>query len=92
MKKQLPNDVARAIESGELEKVSGGYVFNVSPGYAGVETKRWEVVDDGNEEVLGRYATRDEAMKMATAKGQSSKQIYWHCEDGLWHLRHPDPH
>ena len=31
--KQLPADVAQARESGELEKVSGGYTFEVEPGY-----------------------------------------------------------
>lgn len=91
-KSELPKDVENAFNSNELEKVSGGYVFHVAPGCAGVETKRWEVVDDANGEVLGRYATRDEAIKMASAKGQSDKEIYWHGEDGLWHLRHPDPH
>ncbi len=88
----MENEIQKLIESEELEKVTGGYVFHVAPGCAGVETKRWEVVDDGNGEVLGRYATRNEALEMSKLKGQSSKEIYWHGEDGLWHLRHPDPH
>lgn len=87
MDKEQKNEVSELIESGELEKVSGGYVFNVEPENAGVRTKCWEVVDDADGRVLGRYKTRDEALEMAKMKGQSSRQIYWHGEDGLWRLR-----
>lgn len=91
MKKEQ-KEIQELVESGELEKVTGGYIFNVSQGWAGVETKRWEVIDDGNGEVLGRYTTKEEALEMAKLKSQSSKEIYWHGDDGLLHLRHPDTH
>lgn len=84
-----PEEVSELIESGELEKVSGGYVFHASPRDAGVRTKCWEVVDDGNGEVVGRYETRNEALEMAKVKGQSSREIYWYGENGLWRLRNP---
>lgn len=80
--KKLPTDAQKAFENGELEKVSGGYTFG-----EGAPGLNWEVVDDGNGEVLGRYKTKDEAIEMAYAKGQSPKRIYWHGEDGLWRLR-----
>lgn len=86
------NEIQELVEPEELEKVTGGYIFNVEPGYAGVESKRWEVIDDSDGKVLGRYATKKEALKMSKIKGQSSKEIYWDGEDGLWYLRHPDTH
>ena len=62
-KNELPKDVAQLIDSGELEKVAGGYIY-----YAGrtaaVPSKPWEVIDDGDGKVIGRYATRDEALAM----------------------------
>ena len=57
----------------ESEKVSGGYVF----GRGELEGKRWEVIDDSSGEVLGRYATKQEAREMAEKKFQSRSQISW---------------
>lgn len=81
-KKELPKDVAQALENGELEEVSGGYIYG--EGAPGLE---WEVVDDGNGEVLGRYETKEEAITMAWRKGQSPKRVYWHGDQGLFRLR-----
>lgn len=87
----MEKEVFKLIESEKLEKVSGGYVFHASPGNAGVRTKCWEVAYDGSGEVVGRCKTHNEALKleMAKAKGQSSREIYWYGEDGLWRLRKP---
>ena len=90
MVNQLPNDVTKAIESGEIEEVSGGYVFDATPEYAGIGAKPQKVAGGGDREVLGRYATREEAEKMAPIKGQTTTLIYCHGPSGLYHLRHPE--
>ncbi len=35
----------------------------------------WEVVDDADGHILGRYATKEEAEKMAGVKNQSTSEI-----------------
>ena len=78
------------INENQHADISGGYVFdaNGSNNYryrvfgwpepesvAGDSSKPFEVIDDGNGAVLGRYATKEEAHKMAKRKAQSTKEI-----------------
>ena len=63
----------KLIGENELEKVSGGYVY----GGGILKGKKWEVIDDGNGNVLGRYETEKEAKKMAGKKSQSKKELSW---------------
>ena len=62
------------IDASELENVSGGYIYNTQ-GKSGLPDKPWEVLDDGDGTVVGRYKTKDEAIESATTKRQSRKQL-----------------
>ena len=77
LSRESSENIVQAIESGDLEKISGGYLLHVARGYEGVEGLRWEVIDDGNGSIQGRYKTRKEALEGAKAKGQSTKQLDW---------------
>jgi hypothetical protein len=86
-KKESEMKNSEVIEEPKLDKAYGGYTFNAAP-WAGVRDKPCEVIDDGNGDVLGRYATMDEATEMAGKKGQSTKEIKnW---DELYKLRSRD--
>lgn len=63
----------KKLENSELDAV-GGYVFNAGC-WAGVREKPYEVIDDRDGSVLGRYSSKDEAIKMAEKKCQTTKGI-----------------
>ena len=54
-------DESKKLENEELKDVSGGYIF----GDGSNASYNWEVIDDINGEVLGKYLTRDEARDAA---------------------------
>ena len=53
----------------ELKEVNGGYIF--------IGRDAFEVIDDKNGEVLGKYSSFNEAREAAKKKGQSATIIYW---------------
>ena len=64
-----------------VDELSGGYVYK----YGDRENYPFEVIDDNNGSVLGRYATLEDAQYAAKNKfGMSEKTIDWYS---LKHLR-----
>lgn len=62
------------LDGNKLDGAAGGYIFNAKDG-AGVREKPFEVIDDKDGSVLGRYKSKKEACKMAKAKSQSQEEI-----------------
>lgn len=62
-----------SLESKSLENVSGGYVYREPshPDY------KYEVINDITGNVEGRYKTRGEARRAASAMGFGSESIYF---------------
>ena len=54
----------------QLEGISGGYLFQN-------EKDEWEVIDDGNGEVLASFSTDLKASTYAKSIGMSTKAIDW---------------
>lgn len=63
----------KLIEESQLKEVSGGYIY----GGGVLKGKNWEVIDDAKGEVLGRYATKEDAIKMAVVKNQITTELSW---------------
>ncbi|MBQ8955516.1 MAG: bacteriocin [Lachnospiraceae bacterium] len=64
----------------ELDNISGGMIFNA----AGVEGSDpnypWEVLDNNNCNVLGRFPSRDAAIKYANSFGKNpynAQEVDW---------------
>lgn len=74
MKEDKNVEKTKKLNEDELDKVSGGYTFSAGR-YAGDTSKSFEVIDDATGNVVGRYATEDEAIRMAKKKHQSQKSI-----------------
>jgi len=83
----------KVLSADEVGQVSGGgkahnHPFKPpvrpKPGELFDESKPWEVVDDADGHVVGRYATKEEALEMAKSKAQSSKEI---TKDELMNFR-----
>ena len=66
------------ISEADEEKITGGISQNMQPELSNpgtIDELPWEVVDDAYGKTLGRYATKEEAEKMAAIKQQSSNEI-----------------
>ena len=72
----------KKVDDTNLSDANGGYIFDT--GFWSPVRKRYEVIDDANGKVLGRYSTETAAMRAAYKKQQSTKQISWR---ELNHLR-----
>ena len=57
-----------------LESAAGGYVHNAG-NTAGDYSKPWEAIWDNDGEIIGRYATKEEAMYAAGANHVSGQEI-----------------
>ncbi len=64
----------KKLDENSLDGAAGGYVFSAGE-WAGVKDKPYEVIDDRDGSVLGRYSTKKEAIQMAKRKFQSQKEI-----------------
>ena len=82
MSSKKENKELREIKDSELEKPAGGYVLDAKE-VAGVPELPYEVIDDSNGEVLGRYKTLDEAKDWANKKGQTSKSISYNTVSSM---------
>lgn len=60
----------------EVGDVSGGYIFHVGAKDTPDPQHRWEVIDDRTGDVLGRYATRKQAIQEAKMKGVKLSRIW----------------
>ena len=67
-------DEKKELIDNESEDVSGGYLLDAGR-YAGDTSKPFEVIDDADGRVLGRYANRNDAKKMAKNKNQLNRWI-----------------
>ena len=54
-------DENKKISDNELENVAGGMVYNATGTPEADPLKPWEVIHNNNGQILGRYATQDEA-------------------------------
>lgn len=68
---------AERIDDSNLENVSGGVIFNSSGIIGADKNNPWEVLDDRNGNVIGRYATRDDAIANAGKSGQNHMEVNW---------------
>lgn len=59
----------KQINEQKLNSVNGGLVFNASNISGSDPTKPWEVLDNKNGNVLGRFATEGEALANAASYG-----------------------
>ena len=84
MAKKEKKNLNAQVSDDLLESASGGYVFYAGE-YAGDEYNPWEVIDDENGNVLGRFATENQAKRMAVRKGQTTAKI--NSWDELYRLR-----
>ena len=73
----------KELNENQNEKVIGGYTFS----HGALEGFKYEVIDDADGHVVGRYSTKKEAKEMAKVKGQSVKELKW---AGLNKLREAD--
>lgn len=68
------------LSDNELNNVSGGYIFYAG-NIAGSESKKpWEVIDNNNGRVLGRFENRDDAVRNARGYGSdpaNDMEINW---------------
>ncbi len=79
----MSKEIKKELTENQKEKVAGGYTFS----QGALEGFRYEVIDDADGHVVGRYSTREEALEMAKVKGQSVKELGWR---GLNKLREVD--
>ena len=81
----MKKEKLKKLNSNQEGSISGGYVYhNEGPSTRPSifkdqkddilkdSTKTWEVVDDASGYTVGRYATKEKAIEMATQKSQSS--------------------
>ncbi len=61
----------KELNENQLDNVSGGYIIH-NPSPYGFD---WQVIDDNTGYAVGRYNTKEEALKMAEKKLQSSKEL-----------------
>ncbi len=61
-----------ALDPNDLESVAGGYVYHARH-YGDF---KYEVIDDKNGQVLGRYKTRHDAKLAAQQLGQDTESIH----------------
>lgn len=64
------------VKNSELEKISGGHVFNAG-GCSRTPSFPYEVINDNTGDVEGRYKTYDQAVEGAKRKGLSEDSITW---------------
>ena len=65
-----------ALNRNDMEKVNGGYIFNASSWYGGVE--KWQVIDEMlGGSVICTCDTREEAIKKAKAHRVSTREVGW---------------
>ena len=57
----------------DLENVAGGYIF----GQGLDRDYRWEIISDMDGRVVGRYKTKEQAMRAAKEMGISTQEITW---------------
>ncbi|MBO4374823.1 MAG: hypothetical protein J5829_06925 [Lachnospiraceae bacterium] len=70
------------INDEELEQAAGGMIFNAANTPEDDFDPRfpWEVIDNNNGKVLGKFATYDQACQYAKSFGDDSyntMQVYW---------------
>jgi len=73
----------RRLNDTDLEKVIGGYIFHATNISGADQDKLWEVINEDGE-VIGRYATHDDAIYYAGWNQESKREINW---DELCKLR-----
>ena len=71
------NKDVKKIETSKLKDVSGGYLYNDENNACGCvpNIKPWQVINDGNGLIEGRYEINEEAIEAAVEKKQSRKEI-----------------
>ena len=73
------DDIKKLTED-ELDDVAGGMIFNAS-GVAGSDPNfPWEVLNNNNCSVLGRFPTKDAAVKYAQSFGKdpyNAQEVDW---------------
>ncbi len=60
-----------------LEGASGGVIFDASQVTGSDPNNPWEVLDDTNGSVLGRFATKTDAAKFAAQNGKNHMTVSW---------------
>ncbi len=55
------------IDDKELENISGGLIFNATNIAGSDPANPWEVIDNKNGNVIGRFPTRDQAYASASS-------------------------
>ena len=83
MKNEVENNEMNSVKDGDLEKISGGYVYRDRS----KPTHQYEVIDDIDGEVLVRCSSLEEAKRLANKYGQSEKKIRYKT---LYRIRHDD--
>lgn len=72
----MGDDVLREIGDEELEEIAGGYIFYALGHNDWFSNEQWELLDKkGN--VIGRFRSRDNAVKAAKDFGYSTKELDW---------------
>ncbi len=83
MKNEVEKNGLNSVEEGDVEKISGGYVYRSR----NKPTHQYEVIDDVDGEVLVRCSNLGEAKRLANKLGQSEKKIRYRT---LYRIRHDD--
>ena len=81
MKNEVEKNGLNSVEDGDLEKISGGYVYRDRS----KTTHQYEVIDDVDGEVLVRCSSLEEAKRLANKLGQSEKKIRYKTLDRIRH-------
>ena len=72
------DELKKALSKEELDKVSGGYVFEILDGFdAEGPLFTYEVIDDDTGNVMESFDYLDQAREYARSHGMSGERINW---------------